>query len=109
MSGAWSATIFFRRLFSASSSFSHLASVAFVPPQVFIERHQVASVTPKERATSAALEPLSSRSLPTAGLSVRLLEGAGKGLHGAVVLCFQSGSPDSHLGWTDFGGARRSL
>ena len=43
MSNAWSATIRFRRWFSFSSSFSRLASSAFMPPYWFFHRCHVDS------------------------------------------------------------------
>ena len=57
LSKAWSATIFFRRWFSSRSSFSSLASSAFMPPYWFRQRCQVDSVISRWRATSSIVLP----------------------------------------------------
>ena len=57
MSNAWSATIRFRRWFSFSSSFSRLASSAFMPPYWFFHRCHVDSVISRWRLTSSTVWP----------------------------------------------------
>src|SRR5262245_61465329 len=70
LSNPASASSFFRRLFSSSSSLSRLASSAFMPPYWFRQRWKVASLIPRAWQTSpivrpAACIPSASRSLVT--------------------------------------------
>lgn len=57
---------FSRCSFSASRSFNHLASVAFIPSHVFFHRYDVLLVTPNKQATSKKAAPLLSISSPSA-------------------------------------------
>src|SRR5690606_3849389 len=68
MSSAWSATIFFNRAFSRSSSLSRLASSAFMPPYWATHRCQVASEISRCLATSARLWPCPSSLSPSRSL-----------------------------------------
>ena len=68
MSRAWFATSFFNREFSASSSLSRFASLAFMPPYWAIQRCHVDSATSRCRHTSSSAWPAARSLLPSASL-----------------------------------------
>src|SRR5215210_1515574 len=103
MSTAWSATIFFKRAFSFSSSLRCFMVWAFIPPYRFLQRCKVASLTPSFLATSgigapAAIWASTPRSLRTicSGVCLFLIENP------PIAHLRPS---DSHSSWLSFQGA----
>ena len=106
MSNAWLATSRLSRAFSASSSLSRLAWLAFIPPYRLRQRFQVASEISKVRKISArSLPSLRSRSpsrtLRTAYSGVCLCRFT------VIVLLPTVWALDSHSRWTNFKGSRQ--
>src|SRR5215212_7003323 len=100
MSTAWSATIFFKRVFSDSSSFRRFVASAFIPPYWFLQRWKVASLMPSFLATSGLEAPAASSA--SASRSLRTI-------CSGVCLFFIENPPFAHSGPSDSHSSRISF